>query len=141
MGTEQNKAAIRAAAELWNGGDVDAYLAHYTDDAVWHGMPPEVPPTNAGAKAFFERLRAGLPDARVEIEDTVAEGDRVVLRFTVHGTHEGELMGAQPSGNAIAVGAMSVLRFEDGKVAERWTQLDTLSLLAQLGLVPQPAAA
>jgi predicted ester cyclase len=64
-----------------------------------------------------------------------------VLRFSVHGTHDGELMGASPSGNAVDVDAMSILRFEDGKVAERWTQLDTLSLMAQLGLVPQPAAA
>jgi predicted ester cyclase len=72
----------------------------------------------------------------------VAEGDLVAVHLRVSGTHQGEFMGAAPTGTRIEVGVMAFLRFgADGRVSERWTRLDDVALLTQLGLMPAAAAA
>jgi steroid delta-isomerase-like uncharacterized protein len=78
-------------------------------------------------------------DGHWDVQEMFSTGDRVVTRWIGRGTHRGELMGLEPTGNTIAVEAISVHRIADGKIAEDWTVWDALGLLQQLGAVPAPA--
>jgi predicted ester cyclase len=71
----------------------------------------------------------------MEIHDMFAAGDRVATRKTIHGTHEGEFMGIPPTGRAVAVDVIDIVRYEDGKLAEHWNVVDQLGLMRQLGVV------
>jgi len=81
------------------------------------------------------------PYWRGEVHLLVAEGDYVVERFTVSGTHRGELMGAAPTHRTVAMHGINIFRFEDGKIVERCGNLDVLGFLVQLGVIPAPAEA
>lgn len=134
--------AIASAVQMLNDGDVDGYVTTlYAPDAVFHGFPPSVPPTRDGIADFFRALRAGLPDATVTARDVLVDGDRVAVRYSLTGTHTGELLGAPGTGTAVDVEGITVVRFVDGAVAERWNRLDDLSFLTQIGAMPAPAGA
>lgn len=91
-------------------------------------------------KEYVGRLRAGVPDLTVAVEDQVANGDKVATRWTAQGTHYGELMGIDPTGRAATVTGITIQRFGDaGKIIEGWTNWDMLGMLRQLGASPQPA--
>jgi predicted ester cyclase len=82
--------------------------------------------------------RTAFPDLQIPIEDVIAEGDRVVTRWTTRGTHQGELMGAAPTGNQLTVTGILIDRVSGGKIEEEWVDYDTLHLMQQIGAVPQP---
>jgi predicted ester cyclase len=94
-----------------------------------------------GAKQKWAMYLAGLPDLRVTIEELVAEGDKVAVRRSYAGTHRGELLGVPPTGKQLQLGGISIFRLTGGKIAEHWEQLDRLTLMQQLGVVPTPAQA
>ena len=77
-----------------------------------------------------------FPDARVTVEDQVAEGDKVVSRWTATGTHTGDLMGTAPTGRSIEIPGITISRFSGGKIAEDWYQSDDLGMMQQLGVIP-----
>lgn len=108
------------------------------DDYVSNG--PQAPPAHGPDGV---RARVGLyqdaVDGHWEVEEIISAGDRVVVRWTGSGTHQGELMGVDPTGKPISVDAISIFRIEDGKIAEEWTVWDALGLLQQVGAVPAPA--
>lgn len=83
-------------------------------------------------------VRSAFPDLAVTTEDLIAEDDRVLTRYTLEGTHEGEFMGIEPTGAEVEVEGMSIGRIEDGKVVEGWTNMDVLGMLVQLGVVEPP---
>lgn len=83
-------------------------------------------------------IRAAFPDLHVTVEDMVAEGDKVVARVTMSGTHKGEFMGIAPTGKQITVGIIEILRIAGGKVVEHWNVVDSLGMMQQLGAVPAP---
>jgi predicted ester cyclase len=83
-------------------------------------------------------FRGAFPDSYFTVEDMVAEGDKVVTRKTFHGTHEGEFMGIPPSGQAVRMGLIDIVRISEGRVVEHWSMGDTLGLMRQLGVIPQP---
>jgi predicted ester cyclase len=141
VGAEANKEAIERAIERWNAHD-DSYFELYAQNLVCHDMPPGLPPTLEGLKALFHQMWASFPDVRIAKLGLVADGDDAAVHLRASGTHQGEFMGAAPTGNDVEVSAMAFLRFgEDGKVAERWARLDEVALLTQIGLMPAPAAA
>jgi predicted ester cyclase len=141
VGVQENKDAVRLVVERWNAHD-DSYFELYETSAPIHGMPPDVPPTVEGMRALFNAVWEALPDGRIDVLGTVAEGDTVAVHLRFTGTHEGELLGAAPTGNRIELTEMQFLRFGDaGKIAERWQRLDDVALLTQLGLMPAPAEA
>ena len=72
------------------------------------------------------------------LEDMIAEGDKVAVRFTLRGTHGGDLMGIPPTGKPVAVTGIDINRIADGKIAERWANFDALGLMQQLGVIPTP---
>lgn len=139
MGAQAHKDAIELAVERWNAHD-ERYFEAYAADAPIRGYPPDVPPTVEGMKGLFRQMWTSFPDIRVDLHHLIAEGDVVAGHFRVSGTHEGEFLGAPPTGSRIEIEAMSFFRFgPDGKIAGRWTRLDDVGLLTQLGLMPAPA--
>ncbi len=138
MSTEANVAvARRVFDELFSQGKLDAADEIYTPEHTSHD--PQAPGVN-GAEAmkhYIGMYRAAFPDLRVSSDDIIAEGDRVVIRWTARGTHQGELMGAPPTGKQAVVTGINIFRVKDGRIAEEWVNWDTLGLLQQLGLAPQ----
>jgi steroid delta-isomerase-like uncharacterized protein len=138
MTTEENKALVRrfyAELDNLNPAVVDELVA---DDFVNHSPPPfPVPEGREGLKQAFELFQRATPGSH-EILDQVAEGDKVVTRLRAVGTHDADLPGVPRTGNALDVTATVVHRIEDGKIAEKWSDRDELSLLQQLGVVSLP---
>jgi predicted ester cyclase len=91
-------------------------------------------------KEVFGRLRRAFPDLHVAVEDLVAEGDRLVSRNVVTGTHQGEYMGLSPTGRSVAYDEIFILRFVNGRIAETWGVVDVLSQMRQLGAIPGGAS-
>jgi predicted ester cyclase len=90
----------------------------------------------AGHQGFARSFYAGVPDTRHEIEQVIAEGDTVVVRFVIHGTHSGALFGVPPTNRKVAVGGHAILRVQDGKVAEIVGIFDEAGMLRQIGVLP-----
>ena len=86
---------------------------------------------------MFARLRQAFPDLQVTVEDVIAEGDKVVARNTVTGTHQGEYLGLPPTGRSIAYNEIFIFRFANGRIAETWGVVDVFSQLRQLGGFPE----
>ena len=99
------------------------------------GANPPMP--LAGHQQFARMFYAAFSDLRHVIEDTVAEPDRVAVRFTLHGTHSGDFMGLPATGRAIAVPAIAILRVADGKVTDLRAVFDQVGMMQQLGATPQ----
>ncbi|GEL23100.1 hypothetical protein PSU4_20540 [Pseudonocardia sulfidoxydans NBRC 16205] len=135
---ETSQAALGTAIDRWNAGDLEGYLRIYDADVLVHGFGPE-PLDKAGVRAFYEALTAAFPGSRIELHDTFGSGDRIVSRFTLSGTHDGEFMGVPATGNPIAMNGITILRMRDGVCLERWTSTDLLSVLVQIGAMPAPA--
>ncbi|MCC9075549.1 ester cyclase [Litorilinea aerophila] len=123
------------ALKAWSAQDLESYRTLYHPDAVLYGFAPQ-PIDVESAMQFYRAFFAAFPDVHFETLDTVAEGDRIAMRYRVTGTHAGEFQGIPATGRAIDVQGITILHFRNGKVAERWQQLDLMSLLQQLGVVP-----
>ncbi|HXG76787.1 MAG TPA: ester cyclase [Gaiellaceae bacterium] len=94
-----------------------------------------------GLKANFQQYLDAFQDARITVDDQIAEGDKVASRWTGRGTHTGEIAGIAPTGKEVTVTGLTISRLEGDKVVEEWTTWDTLGMLVQLGAVPAPAHA
>jgi predicted ester cyclase len=104
-------------------------------------MRTPMPTDKTGAellKEVFTTLLRAYPDLHITIEDMIEEGDKVVMRDTVTGTHRGELMGIAPTGRSVSYNEIFIARFEGGRIAETWGVVDVLSQMRQLGVLPSP---
>ncbi len=138
MSTEENKAlAVRIYDEAMNQRNLAVLDEVYVPDAVYHGATRSLQGPDA-IKQALALYFAAFPDVRLTIDDVIAEGDRVVLRFTYRATHTGDFMGLPPTGKQIVVPGIGILRIINGKVREEWVNQDPLP---QLGVVPAPAQA
>jgi len=136
--TEENKAIVRGFHDqVFNERRVDRSDELFTADYIDHGALPAQAPGLAGAKRKWAGYIAGI-DGSICTEDLVAEGDRVAARWTVEGTHRGELLGIPATGRRFRFNGVSIYRLAEGKIAEQWEQLDRLGLLQQLGALPAP---
>jgi hypothetical protein len=97
-----------------------------------HGFPPNLPTNKEGFKQFIYLLWKGFPDIIIIFEDIIVEGNKVVCRYSLVGTHKGEFMGIQPAGKHFRVNGMTIFYFGDAKVVERWNLVDMMSLIEQL---------
>ena len=141
MATEENKTTARRYYEaVLNEGDIVALDEIATADYEEHDPLPGQGTGLQGLKERVTMLRAAFGQ-RFQIEDVVAEGDKVVVRWTGSGTHVGEFMGIPPTGRSFTISGIDVHGFRDGRMAEHWHVVDQLSLLQQLGLIPQPDGA
>jgi steroid delta-isomerase-like uncharacterized protein len=113
----------------------------FADDVVDYAPAiPDQPPGREGEKQALATFRSAFPDLRVTTEDLIAEGDKVVLRWTARGTHEGDLPGVPATGKQATLKGIDILRLADGRIVERWAEYDNLGLLQQLGLAPAAGA-
>jgi|WetSurMetagenome_2_1015567.scaffolds.fasta_scaffold488584_1 predicted ester cyclase len=139
MAVEENKALIRQQIQFMNQHDLEAASALFSPEYLDHnGLPPGLPSGNEGSKLFFRMLLNTFPDLEVIMEDLIAEGDRVVERLTLRGSHNGPFMGVSPTGKRITWGIINIYRIAGGKVIEHWSEWDHLSLMQQIGLLPPP---
>lgn len=136
MSLEENKALVRRAAQSYAAGDTSNVDELYAPDFVDHNAQPGTPPGREGIKAGIAAFHQAFPDLTYTLEDLIAEGDRVVDRGIVTGTHLGPLFGMPPTGKRIRVEAIDIFRIANGKIAEWWHQEDDLGLFQQLGLMP-----
>lgn len=131
---------IASAVQMLNAGDIDGYVTTlYAPDAVFHGFPAPFAPDRDGIAGFFRALRAGVPDATISAQDLFAAGDRVAVRFTLTGTHTGELFGAPATGTPVDTEGITILRFSGDRCVERWNRLDDVTFLTQIGAMPATA--
>ena len=133
---EANKRLCRDYFDAFKRADEAWWAEHIAPDFVRHdpGLPFEVRGP-AGIKQLSDALNPGIPDMALPIEDVVAEGDKVLVRLRVTGTHDGDLMGLAPTGKAIDIGVMDLFEVRDGVIVEHWALLDNLGMLKQLGAV------
>lgn len=136
MGEEENKATlVRFIEEVFNKGRTDALDEFVTSDFTRHAMGG----TTSGRQILVDAvtaLRTGFPDFHVSIEDMLAGGDKVAQRQVHTGTHLGEFAGVKPTGRRIETTEVSIARFQDGKIAEAWVNVDQLTMLRQIGALP-----
>ena len=132
-----NKAAVRRLMDAVNSGDPDLVTKVidqvFAPDVQQHG-PFEATGPQA-IKEVFTRLFRAFPDLHLRLDDVIEEGDKVVEKDTVTGTHRGEFNGLPPTGRSVSYGEIFIMRFADGRVAEIWGVIDMLSQLRQLGLI------
>jgi steroid delta-isomerase-like uncharacterized protein len=134
-------ATARRFFEQVNAGNFGALADVMADDFVEHEELPGIPPTKEGVLEFFRMYRAAFPDMRMEPEDILVSGDKVVVRARATGTHQGELMGMPPTGKRIDVQFIDILRMgDDGLAHEHWGVFDTFAMMQQLGAVPENPA-
>ena len=134
--SKENKALTpRLLEEVWHQGNLDVADEVHDANYISHGMGIDTPGT-AGFKQFVTAYLGAFPDMHFTVEDQIAEGDKVVTRWTATGTHTGELMGIPPTGKQSTVTGISIGRYAGGKIVEVWDNWDALGMLQQLGVVP-----
>ncbi len=143
MSTDQatsNKATLTRFQEALSSGDwelISKTIDEVVEPDALIRTPLPIEATGAELlKQVFARLHRAFPDLHITVEDLIAEGDKVVARNTVSGTHEGEYMGLPPTGKSITYNEIFIGRFADGQIAETWGVVDVLSQMRQLGAVP-----
>jgi steroid delta-isomerase-like uncharacterized protein len=139
MNTEQSKDLVRKVYELLNQGEPEAIGELVTPDYVEHDPLPGQGTGRDGVVDRFSMITGALAP-HFTIEDLIAEGDKVVVRWTNAGTHVGEFAGIPATGRSFEIAGIDVYRLTGGSICEHWHVIDQLSMLGQLGLLPAPAA-
>ena len=141
MLTETNKTVSRRFfEEVWNKGNLAVLNEITAKDHVnsGPGTLPGLPAGPEGAKQLVTVYRNAFPDVHFTIDEQIAEGDKVVTRWTGHGTHKGELLGIPATGKSSTVTGIAVDRIVNGKIAESWGIFDQFGMMQQLGVIPTP---
>jgi steroid delta-isomerase-like uncharacterized protein len=144
MSAEENKRISRRVAEEgFSQGRMEVIDELVAENFVNHdpGAPPDLPPGREGLKALAGFYRSAFPDAQLTIEDLIAEGDKVVSRYTARGTHQGDFAGIPATGRQITATGITIDRIEGGKIVESWNEFNQFGLLQQLGAIPEQAPA
>jgi steroid delta-isomerase-like uncharacterized protein len=133
--SEENKAlALRSWESVDNPDTLDEV---YAPDVVWHQPEGDIQGLEE-AEQFVAMITTAFPDMSTTVEDVIAEGEKVVTRVTIRGTHQGEVEEyGPPTGKQVELEGITIHRFEDGKIVEEWNSYDNLSILQQLGLAPE----
>lgn len=132
--------ARRVPEEVATGKNLDLVDEIYAEDCIEHSPFGQDIEGRDAVKEQLQTFLEAFPDFEATVEDVVTEGDTVAMRVTLSGTHEGQFMGIEPTGEAFRVQNMVFTRVEDGRIVERWVQPDTLGMLAQLGVVDSPVS-
>lgn len=134
MSIEENKTIVRRCIEDgWNKRNLAVFDELVDADVVHHGNKTR------GLEAFKKTISAEMtafPDCHMTIDDMIAERNKVVVRYTFHGTHKGEIEGIPPTGNQVIHTGIFICRCENGKVVDEWENMDELGYLQQLGVIP-----
>jgi len=137
MSIEENKAMVRRIwEEVMNKGDLAVADEIMATNYIFHGPGGVNANGPEGFKQYVAMYRTAFPDIHCTIEDMVAEGEKVVSRFTLRGTHLGDMMGIAPTSKKAEIIGIVISRFAGGKEVEAWGSYDTLSMYQQLGVTP-----
>jgi predicted ester cyclase len=140
MSVAENKDLLKKAAQALNDvKDRSGFFALHAEDVRAHGLAPTAL-DKAGMMKFYGALVGGFPDLMIHVDDLVGEGDEVVWRITASGTHQGPFQGVPATGRPVRFGAHYTFRIEHGLIVERWSTIDRLAVLVQIGAVALPAA-
>ena len=130
--SEQNKTLFkRFVDEVFNKKNVAVIDELMDPNMVEHNLG-----TFQELKAFIIAFLGAFPDLHVMVEDLIAEGDKIVGRVTLTGTHQGELMGIPATGKKVSFSEIHIARISNGKIVEHWEVTDTMSMMQQLGVIP-----
>lgn len=136
--SKQNKTIARKVfEEVQSQGNLALVEELVAGDYVGHTPLKEMHGPES-AKQFFSMLREAFPNMQVTVEDQIAEGDKVVTRWTCRGTHKGHFQGMPPTGRQMTMTGITIFRIANGKLVEGWTDADMLGLMQQLGVAPVP---
>ena len=139
MSVEENKAIAHPLfSNAWNQGDFTLAEKYVSPDIIDHFD------RTRGIESFrrvINTFRTAFPNLRLTIEDEIGEGDKVVHRWTMTGTQQGEIVGIPPTGRTATWTGITIVRFADGKIVERWANVDVLAIMQQLGAIPAAAPA
>ncbi len=140
--SENNKQLVRRLVEEgFNKGNLSVYDELLADDYVYHEPTIGEKHGRQGSRELVTMYRNAFPDARLTINEQIAEGNTVVTRWTAHGTHRGELMGIPPTGHQVTVEGVIVTHFRNNKIVEEFETYDALGMFRQLGAAPAIKAA
>jgi predicted ester cyclase len=125
---------VQRLAETFNNPQnrESSYFDFYDDSLTIHGFPPNLPTNKEGFRQFIYLLWNAFPDIRITFEDIIVEGNKVVCRYNLAGTHKGQFVDLQPTNKQFRVNGMTIFSFRDAKVIERWNLVDMTSLMEQL---------
>ena len=138
MSLEENKALFRRfIEEVENAKNTDAVDQFFAADYLDHNPPPFGEPGIEALKQAMRMFFTAFPDLIVEVDDLLAEGNKVVGRITARGTHQGELMGIAPTGKQVTMKEIHIVRYSGGMVVEHWGIEDNMSMMQQLGMIPE----
>jgi predicted ester cyclase len=131
---ESLRQVVRNLAETFNDTQTreSSYFDFYDDTLTIHGFPPNLPVNKKGFVEFIRLLWKAFPDIRIKFDDIIIEGNKVVCRYILTGTHKGEFIGLRPTDKQFRVNGMTVFSFSSSKVVERWNLVDMMSLMEQL---------
>jgi steroid delta-isomerase-like uncharacterized protein len=134
---QDNRAVLdRINEEAFRQGNTEVIDELVSDDFVEHNPMPGIEGTREGFKQMVAGLHQAFPDFDTQVQDQIAEGDKVVERWTAGGTHQGEFMGIPATGRHIEIEGMDISRLADGRIVEHWTQMDAMAMMQQLGVIP-----
>lgn len=122
--------------EIWSAGRLSVLDELTEPDMVDHQRVQGWPIGREGLKELVIAWRMGFPDLREDVQDLIAEGDKVVARYALHGTHKGEFLGIRPTTHRVRVEGIDIARFHNGRIAEFWYSQDSYGLFRQLGVFP-----
>jgi len=139
MSAEENKALVRRYVEEFvDRSNFDLSEEIFAPNFVRYDAGPDQVSRVEDLKHFFAMLHSGFPGFQSTIEDLLSEEDKVAIRFTFRGVHQGEFMGIAPTGKEVTMSGIDILRIADGKLVEMWNQEDVLGMMRQLGAIPEP---
>jgi steroid delta-isomerase-like uncharacterized protein len=133
-----HSATVRSFYQRLSAGDVEGFGEMLAEDFIEHEETPGLAPTKDGVLEFFRMQRTAFPDLRLDPEDVLPSGDKIIARARMTGTHKGELMGMPPTGRSVDVQLIDIIRFgDDGLAHEHWGVFDLMAMMQQLGAVPE----
>jgi steroid delta-isomerase-like uncharacterized protein len=135
LSTKENKAIQYRFQDIWNQGDFSIIEEIWDKDFINHNVKAK---GFEGIRQFITVYRNAFPDVEFRIDDQIAEGDKVVMHYTITGTHKGEFLGISATGKSIKITGIAIHRIANGKIVEIWANWDALGLMQQLGAVSMP---
>ena len=126
--------------EVFNKKNMNYIEELYAHDAIDHSAPPGLPPGIEGFRLKIGMFTNAFPDLSISYDFVLAEGDMVAGRFTFTGTHQGDFAGIPPTGKQVSVTGHDFVRMVNGKVTNHWLEMDTMTMMQQLGVIPTPQA-
>ena len=130
----------RGVDEIFNGKNLGYINEFYARDVIDHSAPPGLPPGIEGTQLKIGMFTNAFPDLNLSYAIVIAEGDMVAGRFTLIGTHQGDFAGIPATGKRVSVTGHDFVRIVGGKVTEHWVEMDTMTMMQQLGVFPTPQA-